>query len=344
MRPTIYQEIIDLPKVLLHDHIDGGLRPQTIIELANQINLPLPSHEAGAFQELIYEACNQGSLEKYLKNFDYTIAVMQTEDNLIRIARECVLDLAADGIHYAEVRGAPELFTRLGLSMRNVVEATLEGLRQGMQEAKKLGLSITTNLIICAMRQNNLSLEAAQIALEFREKGVVGFDIAGPEYGFPARNHLPAFELLQRKSFPFTIHAGESDSFASMLEAINLCGASRIGHGIRIMDEIDISQDQAVLSDASKAIRDQQIHLEMSPTSNLQTGNIKDYNSHPAGVLIELGFNVALNTDNRLMSATSLSREYKVMQDAHNWDLNQINIMNANALRAAFSGETAFAS
>jgi len=344
MRPAISQEIIDLPKVLLHDHIDGGLRPQTIIELASKINLPLPSHEASAFQELIYEACNQGSLEKYLKNFDYTIAVMQTQDNLIRVARECVLDLAADGIHYAEVRGAPELFTRHGLSMRNVVEATLEGLRQGMQEAKKLGLSITTNLIICAMRQNNLSLEAAQIALEFREKGVVGFDIAGPEYGFPARNHLPAFELLQRKSFPFTIHAGESDSFASMLEAINLCGASRIGHGIRIMDEIDISQDQAVLSDASKAIRDQQIHLEMSPTSNLQTGNIKDYNSHPAGVLIELGFNIALNTDNRLMSATSLSREYKVMQDAHNWDLNQINIMNANALRAAFSEETAFAS
>ena len=344
MRPAISQEIIDLPKVLLHDHIDGGLRPQTIIELASKINLPLPSHEASAFQELIYEACNQGSLEKYLKNFDYTIAVMQTQDNLIRVARECVLDLAADGIHYAEVRGAPELFTRHGLSMRNVVEATLEGLRQGMQEAKKLGLSITTNLIICAMRQNNLSLEAAQLALEFREKGVVGFDIAGPEYGFPARNHLPAFELLQRKSFPFTIHAGESDSFASMLEAINVCGASRIGHGIRIMDEIDISQDQAVLSDASKAIRDQQIHLEMSPTSNLQTGNIKDYNSHPAGVLIELGFNVALNTDNRLMSATSLSREYKVMQDAHNWDLNQINIMNTNALRAAFSGETAFAS
>jgi len=344
MRPAISQEIIDLPKVLLHDHLDGGLRPQTIIELASKINLPLPSHEASAFQELIYEACNQGSLEKYLKNFDYTIAVMQTQDNLIRVARECVLDLAADGIHYAEVRGAPELFTRHGLSMRNVVEATLEGLRQGMQEAKKLGLSITTNLIICAMRQNNLSLEAAQLALEFREKGVVGFDIAGPEYGFPARNHLPAFELLQRKSFPFTIHAGESDSFASMLEAINVCGASRIGHGIRIMDEIDISQDQAVLSDASKAIRDQQIHLEMSPTSNLQTGNIKDYNSHPAGVLIELGFNIALNTDNRLMSATSLSREYKVMQDAHNWDLNQINIMNANALRAAFSGETAFAS
>ena len=344
MRPAISQEIIDLPKVLLHDHIDGGLRPQTIIELASKINLPLPSHEASAFQELIYEACNQGSLEKYLKNFDYTIAVMQTQDNLIRVARECVLDLAADGIHYAEVRGAPELFTRHGLSMRNVVEATLEGLRQGMQEAKNLGLSITTNLIICAMRQNYLSLEAAQIALEFREKGVVGFDIAGPEYGFPARNHLPAFELLQRKSFPFTIHAGESDSFASMLEAVNLCGASRIGHGIRIMDEIDISQDQAVLSDASKAIRDQQIHLEMSPTSNLQTGNIKDYNSHPAGVLIELGFNIALNTDNRLMSATSLSREYKVMQDAHNWDLNQINIMNTNALRAAFSGETAFAS
>ena len=344
MRPAISQEIIDLPKVLLHDHIDGGLRPQTIIELASKINLPLPSHEASAFQELIYEACNQGSLEKYLKNFDYTIAVMQTQDNLIRVARECVLDLAADGIHYAEVRGAPELFTRHGLSMRNVVEATLEGLRQGMQEAKNLGLSITTNLIICAMRQNYLSLEAAQIALEFREKGVVGFDIAGPEYGFPARNHLPAFELLQRKSFPFTIHAGESDSFASMLEAINVCGASRIGHGIRIMDEIDISKDQAVLSDASKAIRDQQIHLEMSPTSNLQTGNIKDYNSHPAGVLIELGFNVALNTDNRLMSATSLSREYKVMQDAHNWDLNQINIMNTNALRAAFSGETAFTS
>lgn len=329
-------EIKGLPKVLLHDHVDGGLRPQTIIEIAREINLPLPSFEPDLLQEKIYASCNEGSLEKYLKNFDYTIAVMQSYENLVRVSRECVLDLAADGVVYAEVRGAPELFTQGGLTISQVISATLAGISEGIQEVKTQGKAIETYFIACAMRHANRSLEVAQTVLEYREKGVVGFDIAGAEAGFPASNHKAAFDLLHENNFPYTIHAGEAAAFSSMQDAIENCRANRIGHGVRLIDEIDFSKAEPKLSDAAKYVRDRQIHLEMAPTSNLQTGAAKDYATHPAAILHELGFNLSLNTDNRLMSNTSLSREYAQMSEIHGWDQSTIETMNRRAREAAF--------
>lgn len=329
-------EITAIPKVLLHDHVDGGLRAQTIIELASEIEFDLPSYEAHQLQALIYESCNEGSLEKYLKNFDYTIAVMQSHDNLVRVARECVEDLALDGIVYAEVRGAPELFTRGGLSIEQVIEATLIGLEEGMDNVAKNGGKITVRFITCAMRHTNLSLDVARASLKYRDRGVVGFDIAGPEAGYPAKNHKAAFDLLYEEGFPFTIHAGEADSVDSMIDAIHYCRAKRIGHGVRIMDSIDLSGDSPRLNDFAQYVLDQQIHLEMAPTSNLQTGAASSYEKHPAGLLHSLGFNLALNTDNRLMSNTTLSREYELMSAAHGWRSADIAEMNTRALSAVF--------
>ena len=332
----LIKDIQDLPKVLLHDHVDGGLRPHTIIELAREINLDLPSLDPDELQELIFASCNEGSLEKYLKNFDYTIAVMQSYENLVRVSRECVLDLASDGVVYAEVRGAPELFTQGGLTISDVIAATLEGIAEGVQEAKSRGKSIETYFIACAMRHASRSLEVAEVVLNYRNKRVVGFDIAGAEAGFPASNHRAAFDLLHRNNFPYTIHAGEAAPFSSMQDAITNCKANRIGHGVRLIDEIDFSTESPKLSDAAKYIRDHQIHLEMAPTSNLQTGAAQSYKEHPAAALHALGFNVALNTDNRLMSNTSLSREYELMSQSHDWNLETITVMNQRARAAAF--------
>jgi len=320
------KEIQAIPKVLLHDHVDGGLRPQTIIELARSIDFPLPSYIDTQLQEIIFQSCNEGSLEKYLKNFDYTIAVMQSYENLMRVARECVEDLAADGIVYAEVRGAPELFTAQGLSIADVIEATLAGLEEGMSEVRHQGKAITVRFITCAMRHTERSFEVAKATLRYRHRGVVGFDIAGAERGFPAKNHIAAFNLLHENNFPYTIHAGEAAAVDSMVDAINT------------------NEDSPILSDIAKMILDQQIHLEMAPTSNIQTGAVKSYSSHPAAILHSLGFNIALNTDNRLMSKTSLSNEYEVMSNTHGWTQEDIEIMNSRALKAIFDTEYAWTS
>ena len=329
-------QIRSLPKTLLHDHLDGGLRTNTLIDIAKEIGIELPSFEPEELQESIFEACNEGNLEKYLKNFDYTIAAMQTRDHIIRIARECVEDLAKDGIRYAEVRGAPELFTRGGLSISGVIEATLLGYEEGMQSVRSSGGEIEVRAILCAMRHENRSLEVATEALKYRDKGVVGFDIAGPERGFPAANHRAAFKLLINADFPFTIHAGEAGPFEYIEEAISEFKAKRIGHGYRLIDEIVIKEGSVFLSDRAKFLRDSQVHIEMAPTSNLQTGLAKNYNEHPASLFHRLGFNVALNTDNRLMSSTSLSAEYFHMSGAHGWGEDVIKEMNAKALSAAF--------
>lgn len=329
-------EIRAIPKVLLHDHIDGGLRPKTIIELASAIDFSLPSDDAVQLQELIFRSCNEGSLEKYLKNFDYTIAIMQSFENLRRVARECVEDLALDGIIYAEVRVAPELFTSQGLSISEVIEATLLGLDEGMKDALSVGKQITVRFISCAMRHTSRSLEVAQATLNYRDRGVVGFDIAGPESGFPAKLHKAAFDLLYNEGFPFTIHAGEADSVDSMIDAIHHCRATRIGHGVQILDAIDFSDESPKLNEFAHYVLEKQIHLEMAPTSNIQTGAAKDYASHPASLLRTLGFNVALNTDNRLMSNTTLSHEYELMSAAHGWGASEILDMNQRAMSAIF--------
>ena len=334
--PTL-EEIKSLPKALLHDHLDGGLRPQTIIDIANEIGYDkLPTKDPEKLADWFQESCNSGSLVRYLETFDHTIAVMQRREDLIRVARECVLDLARDGVVYAEVRGAPELFTTQGLSIDKVVEATLEGYRQGMAEAANEGNKIRVESILCALRQNHRDRETARAVVKYRDKGVVGFDIAGPEDGFPPTNQLQTFEYLRRENAHFTIHAGEAYGLPSIWEAIQYCGAERLGHGVRIIDDIDFSTPEPRIGRLAAYIRDRRIPLEICPTSNLQTGIAQTIKEHPIGKLSHLRFRVTVNTDNRLMSRTSMSNELYQLVDAFGWTFADLQRVTVNAMKSAF--------
>ena len=334
--PTL-EEIKSLPKALLHDHLDGGLRPQTIIDIANEIGYDkLPTKDPEKLADWFQESCNSGSLVRYLETFDHTIAVMQRREDLIRIARECVLDLARDGVVYAEVRGAPELFTSQGLSIDKVVEATLEGYRQGMAEAANEGNKIRVESILCALRQNHRDRETARAVVKYRDKGVVGFDIAGPEDGFPPTNQLQTFEYLRRENAHFTIHAGEAYGLPSIWEAIQYCGAERLGHGVRIIDDIDFSTPEPQIGRLAAYIRDRRIPLEICPTSNLQTGIAQTIKEHPIGKLSHLRFRVTVNTDNRLMSRTSMSNELYQLVNAFGWTFADLQRVTVNAMKSAF--------
>jgi adenosine deaminase len=314
-----------LPKVLLHDHLDGGLRPETIIEIAEEIGYQnLPTHKPAELADWYQDACDSGSLVRYLETFDHTIAVMQREQDMIRVAKEAVIDLARDGVIYAEVRVAPEHFTKQGMLLEQVVEAMLEGYRQGEVET---GLKVNT--ILCGMRQLDMSQTVAELVVKYRDKGVVAFDIAGPEKGFPPTLQQETFDFLKRNEIPFTIHAGEADGPDSINLAINACGATRIGHGVRIVDDLP---DGAI----AKQVLDQQIHLEVAPTSNLQTGVADTYAHHPIERLFDLGFNIGINTDNRLMSRTSMSHEFSECQKAFGWGLAEFRELTLSAMSAAF--------
>jgi adenosine deaminase len=314
-----------LPKVLLHDHLDGGLRPETIIEIAEEIGYKnLPTHKPTELADWYQDACDSGSLVRYLETFDHTIAVMQREQDMIRVAKEAVIDLANDGVVYAEVRVAPEHFTKQGMLLEQVVEAMLEGYRLGEVET---GLKI--NAILCGMRQLDMSQTVAELVVKYRDKGVVAFDIAGPEKGFPPTLQQETFDYLKRNGIPFTIHAGEADGPESINLAINACGATRIGHGVRIVDDLP---DGAI----AKQVLDQQIHLEVAPTSNLQTGVADTYAHHPIERLFDLGFNIGINTDNRLMSRTSMSHEFSECQKAFGWGLAEFRELTLSAMNSAF--------
>ena len=314
-----------LPKVLLHDHLDGGLNPETIIQIASEIGYDkLPTTKTSELADWFQAACDSGSLVRYLETFDHTIAVMQREEDLIRVAREAVQNLAADGVIYAEIRVAPEHFTKKGLTLEGVIEAMLEGYRQG--EALT---GIKANAILCGMRQLDKSQQVAELAVTYREQGVVGFDIAGPESGFPPTLQQETFAYLKRADFPFTIHAGEAAGPESIELAINACGAKRIGHGVRIVEDLPNGE-------VAKQVLDEQIHLEICPTSNLQTGVADTYLSHPVNRLYEAGFNIGINTDNRLMSRTSLSHEFQECQKAFGWGLAEFKEVTICALNAAF--------
>ena len=326
-----------VPKVLLHDHLDGGLRPQTIIDIAQEIGYTaLPTHDATELATWFRESCDSGSLVRYLETFDHTIAVMQRREDIIRVARECALDLARDGVVYAEVRGAPELFTGQGLSMADVVEATIEGYEIGMKEAATEGHPIVVRSLLCGMRQNKNSQEVAELVVKYRDKGVVGFDIAGPEDGFPPSDQKDTFDYLRKEDAHFTIHAGEAYGIPSIWEAIQLCGAERLGHGVRIIDDIDFSGAEPKLGRLASYVRDRRIPLELCPTSNLQTGAAASYAEHPIGVLATLRFRVTLNTDNRLMSQTSMSFEMEAAVKAFNWDFAELQRVTINAMKSAF--------
>ena len=328
------------PKVLLHDHLDGGLRPQTMIDHALASGYTkLPSYNPEELATWFVNACSSGTLELYLETFEHTISVMQTKEEIERVARECVLDLAADGVVYAEVRGAPELFTRKGLSLDQVIEATVEGHKQGMAEAKATGREIRVEVLLCALRQNNLSDEVATKVVKYKGRGVVGFDIAGPEDGFPPTDHIKAFDYLRSNGAHFTIHAGEAFGVESIELAVRDCRAERIGHGIRLIDDIDFSSGTPVMGSLAQEILDQQICLEMAPTSNLQTGGAASYETHQIGVMKKLGFNVTINTDNRLMSATSMIREVTEISRGYSWTIDDLHDVARNGIMSAFISE-----
>ena len=330
------EQVKRLPKALLHDHLDGGLRPQTIIDIAKEIGHELPSYDAVELAEWFRASCDSGSLVRYLETFAHTVAVMQRREDIVRVARECAVDLARDGVVYAEVRMAPELLTEKGLTLSAAIEAILEGFSAGEKEAKTEGNTIRVTLLLCGMRQNQLSQEVAELAVKYRERGVVGFDIAGPEDGFPPSDQLDTFEYLRRENAHFTIHAGEAYGLPSIWEAIQLCGAERLGHGVRIIDDIDLNHTPPRLGKLAAYVRDRRIPLEMCPSSNIQTGAAANFADHPIGDLAKLRFRVTVNTDNRLMSATSMSREMSELVTAFNWSFLDLQRVTINALKSSF--------
>jgi adenosine deaminase len=334
-QPTA-EQIKRLPKALLHDHLDGGLRPQTIIDIAKEIGHTLPTTDAAELAEWFRNSCDSGSLVLYLETFAHTVAVMQRREDINRVARECAVDLARDGVVYAEVRMAPELLTEKGLTLSQVVEVILEGFRAGEVEAKRESRVIRVTLLLCGMRQNNLSQEVAELAVKYRDQGVVGFDIAGPEDGFPPSDQLDTFEFLRRENAHFTIHAGEAYGLPSIWEAIQLCGAERLGHGVRIIDDIDFNHTPARLGRLSAYLRDRRVPLEMCPSSNIQTGVTDSFANHPLAKLSKLRFRTTINTDNRLMSATSMSNEMTQMVKQCGWTFQDLQRVTINALKSAF--------
>ncbi len=338
-------DIRSLPKISLHDHLDGGLRPQTIIELAAEVGFELPADNAKDLKRWFEESADSGSLVKYLETFDITTAVMQTKEGLTRVAREFVLDLANDGVIYGEVRWAPEQHLTKGLTLDETVEAVQDGLEQGMELVEAQGGFIRTGQLVTAMRHADRGLEIAELAVRHRNNGVVGFDIAGAEQGFLPSRHKLAFDYLAAELFPVTIHAGEADGIESIKDAIVSGRALRLGHGVRIIEDIMFSRtegdtDLVVLGPVAEWVHDRQIALETSPSSNLQTGAIsmlgENMSDHPIDVLYDLGFKVTVNTDNRLMSGTTLTRELELLVDTFGYGLADLETFQLNAAEAAF--------
>ncbi|MDL4776142.1 adenosine deaminase [Actinomadura xylanilytica] len=335
-RPSL-DDIRRAPKVLLHDHLDGGVRAGTIVDLAREGGYDaLPTTDPDNLRTWFAEAANSGSLERYLETFSHTVGVMQTKEALTRVAYECAEDLAEDGVVYAEVRYAPEQHTRTGLPLDQVVEAVLEGFAKGGRDH-----GIRVGALLTAMRHQPRSGEIAELAVRYRDAGVAGFDIAGAEAGYPPTRHLDAFEYLQRENAHFTIHAGEGYGLPSIWQAIQWCGADRLGHGVRIIDDIvQGGADGPVLGRLAAYVRDKRIPLEMCPTSNIQTGAAKSIAEHPIGLLRRLSFRVTVNTDNRLMGGTTLSREFAELTEAFDYGWDDLQWFTVNAMKSAFVGFT----
>jgi adenosine deaminase len=321
------------PKVSLHDHLDGGLRPQTIIELAADIGYPLPADNADDLGQWFAESANSGSLERYLETFDHTIAVMQTAPNLRRVAKEFVEDLAADGVIYGETRWAPEQHLRDGLTETDAIEAVGDGLADGMAACRDRGHEIDLRQLLTAMRQAEPTRAIAELTLRYRRDGVAGFDIAGPEKGYPPSRFLESFQLLRRQSAYYTIHAGEADGCESIWEAVQVCAANRIGHGVAIIEDIQ----QGALGDFAAYVRNERIPLEMCPSSNVQTGTVSSIAEHPIHNLDRLGFRVTVNPDNRLMSATSMTKEFALLAEAFDYTFADVSRLSSNAAKSAFA-------
>ncbi|CAN5208024.1 adenosine deaminase [soil metagenome] len=335
--------ITALPKISLHDHLDGGLRPQTIIELAGEAGIELPAADPAGLADWFNE--EKDSLVEYLKTFDLTTAVMQTADNLHRIAREFVQDLGADGVIYGEIRWAPEQHLVRGLTLDQTVEAVQAGIEAGIGDVRAAGGDIRIGQLVSAMRHADRGLEIAELAVRHRGNGVVGFDIAGAEAGFPASRLRDAFDYLAAEFMPRTVHAGEADGLESIRGALIDGRALRLGHGVRLAEDITVSREDddntyVTLGPVAQWVKDREIALELSPTSNVDTHAFAQWGDelidHPFDLLYQLGFRVTVNTDNRLMSRTTLSRELFVLAETFGYDLTDLEVFQLNAAASTF--------
>ncbi|MDF1800670.1 MAG: adenosine deaminase [Planctomycetota bacterium] len=324
-----------LPKVALHEHLDGCLRPSTMLELAAEVGYEgLPESDPEALAEWFFRGADRGSLPEYLEGFAHTIALMQSASALERVAYEFLADQAADGVVYAEVRFAPHFHTSGELGLDAVMRAVLDGLTRGGKEH-----NVGWGLIVCAMRngQPDFSEDMAELALAYRKQGCVGFDLAGEEAGNPAKTHLAAFQLAKRQNFNITIHAGESFGPASIWQALQYCGAHRIGHGTRIVEDLVIHDGKVLkVGDLAQYIIDHRIPLEICLSSNVHTGAARSLAEHPFPILHELGFRLTLNTDNRLMSKTTMSREYALAVEHYDLTLDDLETLSINSMKSAF--------
>lgn len=331
--PMLASLVQRAPKALLHDHLDGGLRPATVVELAQEHGYDgLPTTDPDDLAAWFNRGAKRNDLVLYLETFEHTVGVMQHRDAIERVAFECAEDLAADGVVYAEVRMAPELCTDGGLTLDEVMDAITSGFARGSEAT-----GITIYAICSAMRTAARSREIAELAVRWRDRGVVGFDIAGAEEGFPPTRHLDAFQYVQHENFHATIHAGEAFGLPSIWEAVQWCGAERLGHGVRIVDDITGEPGHERLGRLAAYIRDRRIPLELCPTSNVNTGVVPTIADHPIGMLRQLRFRVTLNTDNRLMSDTSMTKEMLQLADAFDWDLDDFQWLTINAMKSAFA-------
>ena len=331
--PPTLERIRRAPKVVLHDHLDGGLRAATIVELAQETGYgDLPTTDPEQLAAWMQRGANRKDLTLYLETFAHTVGVMQASDSIMRVARECAEDLAADGVVYAEVRFAPELHTERGLALDDAIEAVLEGFDQG-----SAGTGLTIRAICTAMRHLHRSVEVAEAAVRWRDRGVVAFDIAGPEDGYPPDDHLEAFQYCQRENFHVTIHAGEAYGPRSIWKALQFCGAERLGHGIRIVEDIVTNADgDRTLGRLAHYIRDRRIPLEVCPTSNVNTGVVASVTDHPIDTLVQLRYRVTVNTDNRLMSDVSMTSEMATLADAFGYDWARLRWLTVNAMKSSF--------
>ncbi|MCW8849309.1 MAG: adenosine deaminase [Melioribacteraceae bacterium] len=326
--------IREVPKVLLHDHLDGGLRTETIVELATEQNYTkLPTNDPKELAEWFHRGANKGNLIEYLQGFEHTCALMQTKESLIRIAYEMIEDMHKDGIVYVETRFAPILHLEKDLHYDDVINAVLLGLEKGKKE-----FGVEFGLILCGMRNMMTSLEIAELAVNYRNKGVVGFDLAGEEGGYPPKDHLEAFQFIQRENFNITIHAGEAFGKESIWQAIQFCGAHRIGHATRLIEDIVFDKDGNVVSlgDLAQYVLDKRLPLEICLLSNVHTGAVDSLENHPFNIFYQKKFRVFLNTDDRLMSNTTLTKEYATAAELFGITLDDIEKLNINAMKSAF--------
>jgi adenosine deaminase len=329
--------IRSLPKVLLHDHLDGGLRPRTVVDLAkDQRYTGLPTSDANELAAWFHRGARRGSLPLYLEGFAHTCAVMQTAEALERVAYEMIEDMHQDDVVYVETRFAPVFHVDNGLHCDEVVTAVLAGLERGKKD-----FGVEYGLIICAMRNQQRSLEMAELAVDFRERGVVGFDLAGEEGGFPPKKHIDAFHYIQRENFNITVHAGEAFGKESIWQAIQWCGAHRVGHATRLIEDIGFDDHDPTkivkMGYLAQYILDKRIPLEICLSSNVDTGAVGSLEEHPFGIYYRYGFRVTLNTDDRLMSDTTMTKEFDVAGRLFKLALDDFEKITINSMKSAFA-------